>query len=360
VRATNTFGADGLISRHLSKPYTGFPNPMGGYFYTFFYAFDERGNTVQRVFGGMISSSRMSDAYGATTEVVNVLPVPGKNAGPPPILDPFGFGGKWGYYTDEETGLVLCTFRYYDPRTGRWLTRDPIGYDGGTNLYEFCANNPVTGVDPSGLIVNFLVGAGTSVGIGIGVATAEYMMTGKWNYSWGQAAFDAATGAIGVGVVSKLAKLRAGEKLAEAGVKLFWHGSAERVANKVAGGILEGGAGAMGGQWATPIPVMKTWLQKVAVGGTAAVFGKGKSLEAAYELSQAEIAMFSKAQGFAFHLNPLAWWKGRLLNQYFCQVGSKTAQQLLIEYLSVGATIGYFNGMGRALFRIFRSEPCTG
>ena len=66
--------------------------------------------------------------------------------------DPYdGFGGEWGYQTDKETGLVLCGARYYDPSTGRWLTRDPIGYAGGVDLYRYCGNNPINGVDPSGL-----------------------------------------------------------------------------------------------------------------------------------------------------------------------------------------------------------------
>jgi uncharacterized protein RhaS with RHS repeats len=40
--------------------------------------------------------------------------------------------------------------RYYDPANARFVTRDPIGYDGGINLYAFCADNPVMGVDPMG------------------------------------------------------------------------------------------------------------------------------------------------------------------------------------------------------------------
>ncbi len=29
--------------------------------------------------------------------------------------DPWGFGAQSGYYTDRETGFVLCTFRHHDP-----------------------------------------------------------------------------------------------------------------------------------------------------------------------------------------------------------------------------------------------------
>ena len=65
-------------------------------------------------------------------------------------FDPVGFGGQYGYYTDTETGLLCLTHRYYDPGTGKFINRDPIGYDGGMNLYGFCAGNPVNESDPSG------------------------------------------------------------------------------------------------------------------------------------------------------------------------------------------------------------------
>jgi RHS repeat-associated protein len=63
----------------------------------------------------------------------------------------FGFGAQWGYLTEPDTGLLLLTNRYYDAGTGRFLTRDPIGYAGGTNLYSVVGNNPVSGTDPSGM-----------------------------------------------------------------------------------------------------------------------------------------------------------------------------------------------------------------
>ncbi len=64
--------------------------------------------------------------------------------------DPCGYRAQFGYYTDHETGLILCGHRYYDPVAGRWLTRDPIGVAGGMNLYAYCGGDAVGGVDPEG------------------------------------------------------------------------------------------------------------------------------------------------------------------------------------------------------------------
>jgi RHS repeat-associated protein len=66
-------------------------------------------------------------------------------------LEQFGYRAQFGYQTDTETGFQLLTERYYDSTTGRFLTRDPIGYGGGTNLYAYVANNTENSVDPDGL-----------------------------------------------------------------------------------------------------------------------------------------------------------------------------------------------------------------
>lgn len=55
-----------------------------------------------------------------------------------------------GQQFDEETGLNYNLFRYYDPKIGRFISQDPIGVLGGSNLFEF-ALNPLTLKDPWGL-----------------------------------------------------------------------------------------------------------------------------------------------------------------------------------------------------------------
>ncbi len=69
---------------------------------------------------------------------------------------PFGFAG--GLH-DRDTGLVRFGYRDYDPETGRWTAKDPIGFAGGdSDLYGYCLNDPVNLNDPQGLESDTFVG----------------------------------------------------------------------------------------------------------------------------------------------------------------------------------------------------------
>lgn len=55
------------------------------------------------------------------------------------------------------SGRVSCYgYRYYDPKTGRWPSRDPIGEEGGINLYGFVGNDGVNRWDLLGLATEFV------------------------------------------------------------------------------------------------------------------------------------------------------------------------------------------------------------
>ena len=61
-----------------------------------------------------------------------------------------------GYRLDPETGLEYAHARYYNPSLGRFMSPDPLGGDPknpqSLNRYAYVLNNPLTLVDPSGLM----------------------------------------------------------------------------------------------------------------------------------------------------------------------------------------------------------------
>jgi RHS repeat-associated protein len=69
-----------------------------------------------------------------------------------PGFQPFGFAG--GIY-DRDTGLVKFGARDYSSEMGRWVSKDPILFAGGSlGLYSYCNNDPINCIDPSGLFLS--------------------------------------------------------------------------------------------------------------------------------------------------------------------------------------------------------------
>lgn len=83
---------------------------------------------------------------------------------------PFGFAG--GLY-DGDTKLVRFGARDYNPETGRWLNKDPIGFGGGqSNLYSY-PTDPINIIDPSGLKTTII----TTYDLGFGTHSAILVET---------------------------------------------------------------------------------------------------------------------------------------------------------------------------------------
>jgi len=66
-------------------------------------------------------------------------------------ISPWLFSSK---RLDQESGFIYFGRRYYDPSIGRWITPDPIGRDGGPNLYAYVLNGPLTRIDLYGLSID--------------------------------------------------------------------------------------------------------------------------------------------------------------------------------------------------------------
>ena len=157
-----------LVSITDSQP-TNSPTPplTNSQLYTPFY--DHNGNIVRYVSeAGAVAAQYLYDPYG------NVVVASG------PLADQFAFGFSTKYH-DRETALVSYLMRFYNPPYGRWLNRDPIGEDGGENLYAFCGNSPIGYFDPLGNdryithfdILNATGSGGTQFHVGVAVDTWE-------------------------------------------------------------------------------------------------------------------------------------------------------------------------------------------
>ncbi len=86
---------------------------------------------------GSVVNHLTYDSFGRVTSESN-----------PGLSHLFAFTGR---ERDKETGLHYYRARYYDAAVGRFLSEDPIGFDGGdANLYRYTFNNPLSYRDPTG------------------------------------------------------------------------------------------------------------------------------------------------------------------------------------------------------------------
>ena len=104
-----------------------------------FYVTDAQGNSRGLLDGGQAAQDGYNwDGFG------NLVSRFGSNP------TAFAWNEEAGYQSDGDSGLKLLGHRYYDSRTGRFISQDPAG--NGGNWYAYCGNDPMNGTDPSGLV----------------------------------------------------------------------------------------------------------------------------------------------------------------------------------------------------------------
>ena len=123
------------------------------------------------------------------------------------FAQPFKYVGKLGVMA-EPNGFYSMRARYYDPAAGRFISEDPLGFDGGdVNLYVYAGNNPVNRVDPEGLRT-WSLGISGSAGLGVGGGGGIFLNVGHdssqgllegWSASMTVTAGAGAYGGIGAG-----------------------------------------------------------------------------------------------------------------------------------------------------------------
>ncbi|WP_265593489.1 RHS repeat-associated core domain-containing protein, partial [Verrucomicrobium sp. BvORR034] len=121
---------------------------------------------------------------------------------------PFRYQSK---YYDAETGLSYFGFRYYSAKLGRWISRDPLGEEGGFNLYGYCGNDPVNRWDYLGMDSNWNLPDAMNTPIARAASRSmgtPQMMMIKWFKWWREGEIGKIDAQITAGNLSREDKMR--------------------------------------------------------------------------------------------------------------------------------------------------------
>jgi RHS repeat-associated protein len=133
------FDATAALAREYSYWGLDQPHSVRKYGELYFVAQQPMGGAVQALIpasGDAVSSQFAYDAFGKSIATTD------------PVGMPLRFAGReW----DPALQYYFHRNRFYDPSLGRFISEDPIGIDGGINLYAYAGNDPVNNRDPYGL-----------------------------------------------------------------------------------------------------------------------------------------------------------------------------------------------------------------
>jgi len=130
---------------------------------------DSSGAAAYYDFDATGSTAGLTGSAGSYLNQYSYLPFGEQLSASETVANPFTFVGQFGVM-QEGNGLDFMRARYYSDEDGRFLSPDPIGFQGGdVNLYRYVANSPVNLIDPSGLFCVPLVAAlAAAAGISVG------------------------------------------------------------------------------------------------------------------------------------------------------------------------------------------------